>query len=202
MELDWIGAYDCWADVSAWRYWANATDWLYQDVANDLDAIDHIKPKRVLDPKTGTYVVINDPATIPGYIMKRSKNDTSTAPFIYDMGAVNALSIGGIRQLRAETKTYNEGQDARIERLEKLVESLTNKKLEDIVFVSSGTAFKGLSKYVVMDGRLSKDSKVVVTFKGNAGNYHIAEQTNGSFTLVFDAPVSEDVQFNYSSTMK
>ena len=199
-ELDWIGAYDNWADVSAWRYWANATNWLYNDVYNDLDLIDNMRPKTVVDPKSKEPVVINDPLTSPAYITKASKRNNGE--YVYDMGAVLSLNTGAIRQLRAETKTANRGQDERIARLEKMVEELSGKKLEALVFVAEGTAYKGLSRYVVLDGRLSATSKITVSFKGAVGNYHISEQTNGSFTLVFDDPLIQDIAFNYSSTMK
>ncbi len=199
-ELDWIGAYDNWADVSAWRYWANSTNWLYQDLHNDLDLIDRIRPKLVTDPKSKEPIIINDPLTTPGFITKASKRNNGE--YVYDIGAAVSLNTGALRQLRAESKTSDEGQNARIARLEKMVEDLSGKKLEQLVFIAEGTVYKGLSQYVVMDGRLSATSKITVSFKDTACNYHIADQTNGSFKLIFDSPLANDVIFNYSSTVK
>ncbi len=200
LEMDWIGAFDNWADVSAWRYYANSTDWLYQDIANDLDAIDSIKPKTIIHPKTKEPVVVNDPTTAPAYITKASARNNGE--YIYDLGAAISLNTGGIRQLRAETRTYNKGQDARIKRLEEAIMLCMGKKFDKIVFIEEGRAYKGLSRYVVMDGRIKASSKITVTFKGSVGGYHIAEQTNGSFTLIFDSPLADDVSFNYSATLE
>jgi hypothetical protein len=83
-----------------------------------------------------------------------------------------------------------------------MVEALSGQKLDDIVFISGGTVYKGLNTYVVMDGRITADSKITVNFKGSVGGYKITEQTNGSFRLSFDAPLQQDAPYTYSSSLK
>lgn len=192
LDLDWIGAQDCWADVSAWRYWANAANGLYQDVVNDLDIIDGIRPKAIIDPKSNQYSVINDPLTVPSFIMSKTNDGNNYA---YDIGATATFSIGAIRMLRKETQTSDDALDARIDRLEKLVEQLTGQTLGDIDYKAEATAFAGIVSFVVMDARVTKDSKI--TFDG-LSNYEIVDQREGSFTIKFnEAPVA-DIHFTYS----
>lgn len=200
LQLDWIGTYDNWADVSAWQYWANSSNSLYWDTYSDLDLIDKIRPKAIVNPKTKEVVMINDPLTMPSFITKQSKGNSDQ--YIYSLTSAISLNTGAIRQLRTETKTCNEGQDARLERLEKMVEALSGQKLDDIQFISGGTVYKGLSTYVVMDGRITADSKISINFKGSVGSYKISEQTNGSFRLSFDAPLPQDAPYTYSSALK
>jgi len=201
LDLDWIGTYDCWADVSAWRYWANDFNNLYRDVENDLDLIDKMKPKAVIDPKSGKPNLVYDPTTMPDFITKKAKSETRDDAYIYDVGATASFSLGAIRQLRAETKTSNEGQDARIARLEKLVAELTGKEVKEIEFAEKTTVYTGLSKYVVVDGRLSADGPIGVTVVNSDVSYKIVNRSKGSFTIQLDKPASTDLVFLYTGKL-
>lgn len=192
MDLDWIGAYDCWADVSAWRYWANATNWLYNDVVNDLDIIDHMRPKTVIDPKSNKPIVINDPTTAPSFLVTKTNDDKG---FAYDIGATASFSIGAVRMLRKETKTSDAGLDARIDRLESIIQQLTGQPLGQIEYTESLTAFAGIETFVVMDARVTIDSKITIN---GLFNYEIINQVNGSFTVKFKTTPTNDLNFTYS----
>jgi hypothetical protein len=202
LDLDWIGTYDCWADVSAWRYWANASDWLYWDVVNDLDAIDNMKPKAAIDPKSGKDVLIYDPTTAPDFLARKSKSDDGSDSYIYDVGAVANFSLGAVRQLRAETKTANEGQDARIARLEKIVAELTGKEAKAIEFANKATVYTGVTRYVVMDARVTDVSTLGVTPINADVSFKIVDRTKGSFTILLDKPSNTDVLFLYTGKLE
>lgn len=200
LELDWIGTYDNWADVSAWQYWANASNWLYWDVHNDLDLIDKMKPKAIVNPKTKEISIVNDPETLPSFISKPSAKNNGQ--YIFNLCSAISLNTGAIRQLRAENRTYDQGQDARIERLEKIIEELAGKKLGDITFGGQAIIPKSLTRYVVMDGRVSKTSKITITAIDANVKYNIAEQTDGSFAIEFTQPLTTDLFVAYSSTLQ
>ncbi len=192
MDFDWIGAYDCWADVSAWRYWANASNALYWDVVNDLDVIDAIHPKAGFDGKTKEPIVLNDPLTMPDFLVSKTNDNKGYA---YDIGATANFSIGAIRMLRRETKTSDEAIDSRIDRLEAIITQLTGQPLGQIDYTANSTAFAGIESFVVMDARVSIDSKITIS---GLSNYEIVKQTNGSFAIKFSTPPVTDVNFSYS----
>jgi hypothetical protein len=192
MDFDWIGAYDCWADVSAWRYWANSGNALYWDVVNDLDLIDNIRPKTAIDPKTKLPVVLNDPASMPDFLMTKTNDDKGYA---YDVGGTANFSIGAIRMLRKETKTNDAALDARIDRLESIIVQLTGKPLGSIDYSVNSTAYAGIETFVVVDARVTKDSELNIQ---GLSNYTILNQENGSFTVKFTTPPAADTQFTYS----
>lgn len=197
-DLDWIGAYDCWADVSAWRYWANASDWLYYDRYNDLDLIDNIRPIRTIESKTNEAVVANDPSTVPSFLIKRTHDNENA--YRYDINRVSWFSIGAIRQLRKETKSKDEDLEKRVERLETLLADLTGKELKKIPYVGKENIYAGLSNVVVIDSRISKDDKIVVSFLGDfVPAYNIKDVRNGSFEIVFSEPLKADVAITYTA---
>jgi hypothetical protein len=191
-DFDWIGAYDCWADLSAWRFWANDGNALYWDVVNDLDLIDNIRPKAAIDPKTHLPVVLNDPASMPDFLMTKTNDDKGYA---YDVGGTANFSIGAIRMLRKETKTNDAALDARIDRLESIIVQLTGKPLGSIDYSVNSTAYAGIETFVVVDARVTKDSELKIE---GLSNYTILNQENGSFTVKFTTPPAADTQFTYS----
>jgi hypothetical protein len=180
-----------WAVYSWWHgYWL--------DVANDLDMIDNIRPKSVYNEALKRNVMEIDPASLPEVITERGHGVKTDDP---NGGAINltsaiTLAYGGIRELRAETKSDKEAINARIDRLEKLVSELSGKALGEIEFTAKSTAYKGLEKLVIMDSRISPQSKIAVD--GLSG-FEIIEQKEGSFTLQFNSVPSQDVKFTYSS---
>jgi hypothetical protein len=197
LDLDWIGAYDCWADVSAWRYWANANDNIYADVYNDLELIDNIRPKRVQDPKSNEYVLINDPKTCPDFLVKPTHDNKDS--YAVDITRVGSFSLGAIRMLRRETQTEYQALSAKIKRLENLVEQLTGQKLGEIQFSSTLTLYKDMDKMVIMDVRINPQSKI--TIKG-LSNYRIIDQKEGSFTIVMDSPLMQDTEITYEASFE
>jgi hypothetical protein len=192
VDFDWIGAYDCWADISAWRYWANASNALYWDVVNDLDIIDNMKPMSSIDPKTKKSVVLNDPSSMPDFLVTKTNDDKGYA---YDVGGTANFSIGAIRMLRKETKTNDEALDARIDRLESLIVQLTGKPLGTIDYSVNSTAYAGIETFVVIDARVTKDSPINIE---GLSNYTIVNQEEGSFTVKFTTPPTIDTRFTYS----
>ncbi|MFL5765348.1 MAG: hypothetical protein ACJ77K_15495 [Bacteroidia bacterium] len=192
-NFSWIGAYDCYADVSAWRYYAQNTNSIYADVTNDLDLIDNIRPKSVLDPKSNKTILVNDPATMPSFLIQQHSDNADN--YSFDVGATASFSLGAIRMLRKETKSQDEALEQRIERLEKLVEQLSGKTLGEIDYAAEATAYKGVEYFVIMDARVSKNS--TITLKG-LQNAEIVDQKDGSFAIRMSAPASSDVKFSYS----
>ncbi|MCS7086930.1 MAG: hypothetical protein NZ534_12730, partial [Bacteroidia bacterium] len=197
--FDWIGAFNCFADVSAWRYFANATNWIYADVTNDLDLIDQIRPMRVFNEKDNRVEMACDPKTMPSFLVKETVN--YPGEYIVDITRAAGFTMGAVRELRAETKTRDAGLEARIERLEKFVAEKLNAALESIPVVATGEVYKGMDQRQVMDGRLKKDTPVVLTFTQPVGNYHI-RQHDGGFLIVFDAPLQQDATFHYSFVIR
>ena len=192
--INWIGGnLNCWADFSAWRYFANANNSVYTDVMNDLDSIDHIRPMMITDPKTHQPVLINDPATMPGFLMSKVTGEGNN--YNYDIGKTASFSLGAIRMLRREARTSDEKLDARIDRLENIIVQLTGKELGSIDYTATITAFKGMEVFVIMDARVSKDAPIRI--EGLSG-YEIINQADGSFTVKFSAPPASDVTFTYS----
>lgn len=197
LDFDWIGGYDSWADVSAWRYYANDWNSLYDDLYNDLDLIDNIRPKRMMDGKTKQENVTNDPATVPQFLGTYAKDNEDK--FMYDINRVSWFSIGAIRQLRNEGRTRETMLLDRIERLEALVEKLTGVPLGEMDFTQSLTLYKGLDNFVVVDARIKEGDTIEVTFRSGACGYTIKDVRHGSFEIVFPSPLTSDVVLDYST---
>ena len=184
-------------DVSAYQYYANYSGFIYNDIEYDLDEIDHIRPEWVNEPKYGKMILRNDPKTLPESIIVRSDK----GEYGINLNKMSSFSFGAIRMLRREAETRDKGLEAKIEQLQKMVEDLAGKKIADVTFVEKVTAYKGMSNIVVADGRVNADSKIVVSPLEASVTYHIAGITKGAFSIVFDSPLSQDVKFNYSSTL-
>lgn len=193
LDLDWIGGYDCWADVSAWRYYANDWNSLYDDLYNDLDLIDNIKPTRKYDPKAKVENVTNDPSTVPQFLGAYANDNADK--FMYDINRVSWFSIGAIRQLRQEGKTREQMLLDRIERLESMIEKLTGTQLEELTFNNTITVHKGLDNFVVIDARIKQGDKVVVS---GLSDFEVKDVRNGSFELVFHQPLPADISISYT----
>ena len=194
INFNWIGAYDCWADVSAWRYYAQNTGTIYADVVNDLDLIDNIRPQSIIDPKTNKTKLINDPLTMPDFLIKQ--NIDNPANYSLDIGATTTFSLGAIRMLRKETKSRDEELEARIDRLEKLVVQLSGKQLGEIEFTANTIAYKGVDYFVIMDARISSQSKITIE---GLQDYKIEDQKDGSFGIRFSTAPSSDIKYTYSA---
>jgi hypothetical protein len=180
--------------ISFWENYSSASGGYYYDVMNDLDAIDAIKPMMRKNPVTGLDMVGTRPESFPaGFTMKSSD---SVPEDMVSYNKLTGLSLGGIRQLRSETKTHFEEEDARIERLEKLVSQMSGKELGQMDFTANAHAYKGVSGFVIVDARISAKSSIIID--GLSG-YHIVDQEEGSFGIRFDTPPSDDVKFTYSS---
>ncbi|MBX2909493.1 MAG: hypothetical protein KF706_07660 [Chitinophagales bacterium] len=184
---------DLWI-YGVYSYWRGY--WL--DTHNDLDAIDNMKPLSKVDEKTGNIIQEIDPATIPEVITERGhgiKTDDVNGGAI-NMSSAIALAWGGVRQLRAETKSRDASLTSRIERLEKLVTQLTGKELGNLEFTEKATAYKGMKNYVIMDARISPESKITVI---GLSNFEIVNKEEGTFTILFHTPPTENVKFTYSA---
>jgi hypothetical protein len=76
------------------------------------------------------------------------------------------------------------------------VSQLTGKELGQMPFTENATAYKGLENYVIMDARISPNSKIVIN---GLSNYEIVNQGEGSFNVKFTSPPTSDQKFTYSS---
>ncbi|MCS7073548.1 MAG: hypothetical protein NZ108_03685 [Bacteroidia bacterium] len=196
-DLDWIGAYDCWADVSAWRYFANANNNTYADVYNDLELIENIRPQRIEDPKSKEQVIINNPTTMPNFLVKPTHNNPNS--YAVDITKMSSFSLGAIRMLRRETKSEYDALNAKIQRLENIVEQLTGQKLGELEFSAKLTLYKDMDKMVIMDVRITPESKITVE---GISDYRIVDQKEGTFTIQLSQPLSIDTPITYKSSYK
>jgi hypothetical protein len=190
--MSYTNTYACTGNVSMYHlYYHNAATY---DIINDLNAIDNIKPLKEKDKVTGEPIVTSRSESMPKGFVKMSA-DSIPEPMV-SMSDMIGLSMGGVRQLRAETKTRDEMLEARIERLEKIVEQLSGQKRGEFEFIASATAYKDIEYWVIVDARISKESKIIIN--GLSG-YEIVNQDEGSFGIKFTTPPSSDIKFTYSA---
>ena len=157
---------------------------------NDLDSIDLIHPLRMM--QGGQPEIVNDISTYPASVRVMS----SDGKYATNSGDLAGLNTGAIRQLRRETRTHDEAQDARIERLENLVSQLTGKALGEMEFTATSIAYKDVDSYYIVDARIKSTS--VITIVGLSG-YEIVKQGEGGFGIKFGSAPSADIKFTYSS---
>lgn len=111
------------------------------------------------------------------------------------MSSAIALAWGGVRQLRAETKSRDAAILDRLDRLEKLVSELSGKEMKQIGFTAKATAYVGMQNYVIMDARISAESKITIE---GLSNYEIVNKAAGTFTILFNTPLAKNISFTYS----
>jgi len=162
----------------------------YLDVMNDLDSIDQIHPIRMM--QGGRAELVNDVSTYPSSVRVLSTD----GKYATNTGDLAGLNTGAIRQLRRETKTHDEAQDARIARLENLVSQLTGKALDEMEFTATSIAYKDVDSYFIVDARIKPSS--VITISGLSG-YEIVKQSDGGFGIRFSKAPSSDIKFTYSA---
>jgi hypothetical protein len=162
----------------------------YLDVMNDLDSIDQIHPMRMT--QSGRSEIVNDVSTYPSSVRVLS----SDGKYATNSGDLAGLNTGAIRQLRRETKTHEEAQDARIARLENLVSQLTGKALGEMEFTATSIAYKDVDSYFIVDARIKPSS--VITISGLSG-YEIVKQSEGGFGIRFGMAPGSDIKFTYSA---
>ena len=163
----------------------------YLDVMNDLDSIDQIHPMRRVTG-SGVTEIVNDVSTYPSAIRALS----SDGKYATNNGDLAGLNTGAIRQLRRETRTHDEAQDARIARLENLVSQLSGHALGEMAFTATSIAYKDVDSYFVVDARIRPTS--VITISGLSG-YTIVKRSEGGFGIKFDKAPDGDIKFTYAS---
>lgn len=179
-------------DLSLWTIYSTRYG-AYYDIMNDLDSIDHIRPMKWLNVKTQKTETTMDISTLPA----DTKVLGSDNAYLTDATQLTAFNTGAIRELRAETKSRDEALAARVDRLENLVSQLTGKPLGAMPFTASGTAYKGIESFIIMDARITPKSAIVIE---GLSNYRIVNQGEGSFGIVFSTPPGGDVKFTYSAS--
>ncbi|HLP20642.1 MAG TPA: hypothetical protein VK174_10090, partial [Chitinophagales bacterium] len=191
VSIDVVTGRSAVADVSLWtNYYTRYGG--YYDIINDLDSIDNIRPIKWHNFKTGKMETAMDVSTLP----LNTKIVGEDGAYLTDGANMLAFNTGAIRQLRAETKSRDEGMNARLNRLENLVSQLTGKQLGELEFKAQATAYKGIEAFVIMDARITAKSSIQIE---GLGGYEIVNQGEGSFGIKISSPPSADVKFTYSS---